>query len=592
MIKQRKDIADNYKWDLSSIYASDEKWKKDLKRCEELSKKCASYKGKLKNSDSFLEFLKTRDRFYTLLEKLYIFSSCKVDEDLRVGKNKERFNILNGEMVQLNKSLLFVGEEIKKLSEDYLESLIKDPRFEDYKLEIINNIREKPHVLDEKESCITNFVSLFSDGFSNVFNSLTNADLKFEPVIDNNGKRHTLTNSNIIKFFEDKDRNVRRQASENIKKGYKGVQNTLATNYISKVKQDWAFAQIHNYDSCLQYKMFSDNLDESIYDNLMENIESRIKLSDKYFKIRKRCLGLRDYARYDDYVPLSSFNKKYTYEQAIGVVFDALKVLGSDYTEILKKSQEQKWIDVYANEGKREGGYSTAGYKTHPFILLNFEGRINDVLTIAHELGHSAHSYYSTHNCAPANHDYTIMCAEVASTVNEVLTIKYLYNNSKTKQEKIRYISQYISEFIGTVFRQAQFSMFEHKAHRLIENNQPISKEILTKQYGDLVAKFNSTKKRTKDDTTWARIPHFYRSYYVYKYCIGFISAVCIAKNILDGKKNALENYKKFLKNGGKNFSLDTLKMAGIDLSNDLPYKTAFADMEWAVKELDKLTKK
>lgn len=590
-MKKRKDIQEQYKWDLSSIYANEEEWIKDMNIAKERAKDAAKYKGKFGNPASFLKALELQSELSIIWEKLYAYVSLWGDQNLGESRPTELKGVLNSTMVDAFKYNDYAEEEIKNLSKEYLESLLKDKRFKEYQLDILNYIRLKDHMLSEKECRIIR-LSSSSGGFSQVFHSAVDADLKFEPALDSKGKKHAVTNSNIGTLLENSDRVLRRNVVESRQRGFRAIENTLSTNYISQVQEDWADAQIAYYDSVLQSEMFSDNLTRNVYNVLMKNIEKYMPLNDKYFKLRKRILGLSDYSSFDDYVPLVSLKSKYTYEQSMDIVKKALAVLGEDYEDILNKSYEQRWIDVYPNEGKRGGAYSCGIYDVHPFVLLNFEGRLDDVFTIAHELGHSAHSYYSAHNCSSCNHDYTIMCAEVASTVNEVLLLKYLYNNAKTKKEKIKYLDQYISEFEGTIFRQAMFSMFEDEAHRLVEQNMPISKDVLTETYTKLVSKFGSIKKdKNKRNILWMRIPHFYSCYYVYKYCLGFTSAVCIASNILAGKENSLENYKKYLKNGGKNFSLDTLKIAGIDLESDEPYKLAFAEMKWALSELDKLTK-
>ena len=590
-MKKRKDIQQQYKWDLSSIYASEEEWKKDMDIVKERAKEVAKYKGKFGDSASFLKALELQSEMAIIWGKLYAYVSLWGDQDLRESRPKELRGILNSTMVEALKYSDYVEEEIKNLPKEYLELLLKDKRFKEYQLHILNYIRLKDHMLSEKECRI---IRLSSSGgsFSQVFHAAVDADLKFEPALDSKGKKHPVTNSNIGTLLESTDRTLRKNVVESRQKGFKAIENTLSSAYISQVKEDWADAQIVYYDSVLQSEMFADNLTKNVYDILMKNIEKYMPLNDKYYRIRKRVLGLSDYSSFDDYVPIVSLKSKYTYEQSMDIVKKALTVLGEDYQEILNKSYEQRWVDVYPNEGKRGGAYSYGIYDVHPFVLLNFEGCLDDVFTIAHELGHSAHSYFSAHNCSPCNHDYTIMCAEVASTVNEVLLLKYLYNNAKTKKEKIKYLDQYISEFEGTIFRQAMFSMFEDEAHRLVEQNLPISRDVLTEIYTKLVSKFGGIKKdKNKRNILWMRIPHFYSCYYVYKYCLGFTSAVCIASNILAGKEDALENYKKYLKNGGKNFSLDTLKIAGVDLESDEPYKMAFAEMQWALNELDKLTK-
>ncbi len=589
-MKNRKDTDRQFKWDIERLYPSIEAWDNDLKKFKQMYPKIVKFKGKLGDPDTLLQAFMFEVEVEKFSEKLGVFIMCKVDENLAESMYKEKMAILTNEEVQYSVLSSFFNAEINTLPEEYLKGLIEDKRFVNYKQDLINYLRLRKHILPEAESRIASVLSSSRGSFSQIFSNFNDADLVFADITDSKGKKLPLILSNITSHLLNRDESVRKGAMTNMRAAYKKMENTIAETYIASVKQDWAYAQIHNYPSVLDSHLYPDSIDRKVYDVLMKNIETSLPRLHKFIGLRKKFLGVKTYNAYDKLLPLTSFNKKIKYDDAYEILFKALAPLGEEYVSLLRRSKEERWVDVYPNKGKKSGAYATGVFRENPYVLLNYSNEMDDVSTLAHELGHALHSYHSDRNNDYNNAQYTIFLAEVASTVNEVLLVKYLYKNAKTREEKIHYLDDYLNSFLSTVFRQAMFSMFEYKAHELMEKNEPISKDVLTQYYSSLNDKFYKIKNINKYlDIEWMRIPHFYRSFYVYKYCIGYVSAVCLANSILNNKKDALKKYLEFLSSGGRYFSVDTLKNAGINLETDEPYKVAFADMEWAISELEKL---
>ena len=420
----------------------------------------------------------------------------------------------------------------------------------------------------------------------NTFGMLSNADLKFESTVDKDGNEHNISHGTFIPLLKSKDRVLRKNVFENYYKTYIDHKNTFAMLINSEVKKNIFYSKVKNFPSSIEASLFSNNVPLSVYDNLIESVHKYLPSMYKYIKLRKAVLGLDEIHMYDIYTPIvSNFDKKYNYEEAKEIILNALKPMGDDYTAIVKKGINEKWIDVYENQGKRSGAYSFGSYDSKPFILLNYQDTLDDVFTLIHEMGHSVHSYYSKTNQEYHYANYSIFVAEVASTTNEALLNDYFIKNAKTKEEKLYILNHYLEQFRGTIFRQTMFAEFEKEIHNIAESGEAITCEKLCEVYGNL-NKLYYGEDIVNDENIkyeWARIPHFYYDFYVYQYATGFSAAIAFAKNILDGKT---EDYLNFLKSGSKDYPINILKNAGVDMAEGNAVESALEIFDKLVDEM------
>ena len=586
----RKDVDDKFKWDLKPIFATDEEFLNTLKSVKKDVEKLASFKGKLGEEKQLLKYFELSDEVSKVLECLGGYVYLKHSENLADGKYTKYLADVSNLENMASVSLSFVEPELASQSDEYLNGLLNNKKFKLHYLSIQDLIRNKKHVLNESEEVIMSKAGNFADDFSEVFDNIDALDVKFDDVV-NKKQKIKLTNANYRLLIESKNREIRKQAFKNLHGGYMALANTIATNYIGSVKSDVFFSDVYKYDSTLAMSLNGNNLPQELYYNLINNVEKNLKYLHEYYRLKKKLLKLKTMEYYDTYVSLSNFEKKYTYEQGKEILLEALKPLGNDYVDLLKKSYNEGWIDVYPNKGKATGAYCLGVYTVHPYVMLNTVNNLDSVFTLAHELGHAMHSHYSSTTLPYCQSHYPIFLAEIASTTNEVLLLKYFYSKAQSKNEKLYYLDKYLSMFKSTLFRQTMFSEFEDFAHKQIESKNSLNKDILTEYYGELNKKYHGKAvKHCKEITyEWLRIPHFYNAYYVYKYATGITSAIVLASNILNKKPNALEKYKEFLASGGKDYPAEILKKAGVDLTTNEAYDIAFGEMKWALNELKKL---
>lgn len=583
--KNRSEIDNKYKWDLSKIYQDPDLLEKDKQEILKLKDQLVAMRGSLTANATNL--LKAIDLYYAImriLDKMVVYTNMKFHEDMDNNASKVLVGKVDKLASEISADLSFFTPEVLKCDyQEITKFLSENQELKKYQHMLEDLYREKKYVLDEKEEKL---LSTLQEAFqvpSNVFDLLNDVDMTFEDIKDEEGNIISVTESNYSSLVKSSSRKVRHDAYYSLYNGYKKLKNTFSATLAGNVKVDSLIAKIRGYDSVLQMSLYGDNIDLSLYDHLLKAVNSS-KVMDKYLALRKEVLGLDELHMYDMYAPLvKEYNKKYTYEEAKEMVLEALKPLGEDYITHLKELFDEGAIDVFPNKNKRSGAYSWGSYDTMPYVLLNFVGTFSDVSTIAHECGHAMHSYYSDHNQEYHNASYTIFLAEIASTVNEILLNHYALNKACKKEEKLFFLNNLLELYRTTFIRQAMFAEFEKEVYAKEQNGEILTEEVFTSCYKDLNDKYY---KGVVDDDLIRyeafRIPHFYTSFYVYKYATGIAVSSKIATSILNNESNALENYLTFLKSGSSDYSLNILKKVGIDLVND----TTLDDI---LKEFDKL---
>lgn len=595
--KTRSEIEEQYKWDLTTIYKSDESWYEDLEKVSKEVNKISDFRGNIvNNASNLLRYLKFDDELERKMLKLYYYASLKHDEDTSNTKYQEMLGKIELVLKKHSEISSFVSPEMFSINYEKVKEYIKEEKgLEEYKFTLENFYRFESHKLNETEEKIISSLSNVLGVSEETYGSLTDSDLKFGFIKDENGKEIEFTESNYSKFIHSSDRNVRKEAFELMFKTYSNYKNTLSTTYKGHVNYLTEMAKIKKFNNSLEASLFSDNIDTSVYNNLIDTINKNLNTIYKYFDLKKQVLNLDEMHLYDIYVELvKDLDKEYSFEEAKALVFKALSPLGENYLKDLKKAFDERWIDIYNNKGKRSGAYSSGFYDTNPFVLLNYEGKLKDVSTLAHELGHSMHTYYSCKNNPYTDSHYQIFVAEVASTVNELLLCMYLIKNSKDDKEKMYVLNELMELFKGTIYRQVMFAEFERDMHALKENGEILTNELLSNEYYKLNQKYFGPNVVVDEliKYEWERIPHFYYNFYVYKYAIGLSSACHIVNNILEGKDNALENYLAFLKSGGSDYPANELKIAGVDVTSPEVIESAIKMFDGVIDEFKTLFEK
>lgn len=588
--KLRCEIEDKYKWDLTKIYKDEKAWQKDFDDVKEEILKVTSYKDSfLSNGKRLYEYLKYDEEVSRKLEKIYYYAHLNYDADTLDEKYKVMKNKVSDLFTKYNELSSFVVPEILKLDAEKLNTFYKDEeRLEDYRFSIENIYRFKNHTLDEeKEKMLSNLSKCLSNP-EETYEALTDSDFEYDYITDEKGNKVKFNESNYSLFIKSKDRGIRKKAFEMLHNKYKKYIRTITSTYKGEVENNVVLAKIRNYDSAISASLFSDNVSIDIYDNLIKVINDNMNVLYDYYDLKKEILSLDCLHMYDTYVEIiNKIDKKYSFDEAKEIVIDALSVLGDKYVKNLKKAFDEKWIDIYHSKGKRSGAYSSGNFDVNPYVLLNFEGTLNDVSTLAHELGHSMHTYLSCKNNPYQYSSYEIFVAEVASTVNELLLANYMLKNSKNKDEKLAIINHILDLYKATLYRQTMFAEFERETHKLREKGEVLTSDLLSNMYYDLVKKYFGPNVLCDDliRYEWARIPHFYYNFYVYKYATGISAASYIVDGILNNKEGALENYINFLKTGGSMYPLDELKIAGVNLNSESVILSAIKTFEKYLKE-------
>ncbi|CDE95581.1 peptidase [Clostridium sp. CAG:914] len=587
----REKIEECYKWDLSKIYSSINNIREDIKNVRNKLTEFSKYKDISYDENSLYEVINLSMEVSRIISKLEVYASLLCDEDTSINKNielKEEINNLSSEVIN---ATYFIEPNILKMNYSDIEKFyLKNEKLKEYERYLQEMFRYKEHTLsDIEEKLLANLSKTFGNNYE-TYELLKDSDMIFPNFMVNNTE-YELDNSKYCLYIEDDNREIRKEAFNTIYETFKQYKNVYANLITSNIKEEVATSKIRKYKSALEEAMYKDELDVSIYDNLISVINDKIGILHKYYKLKKEVLKVDELHLYDVYANLVSTDKKtYDFENAKETVINALSILGDEYIEILKEGIKNRWIDVYPNKGKRTGGYSSGSYDTFPYILLNYQNKYDDMSTLAHELGHSMHSYFTRKNNPYQYGNYSIFVAEVASTVNELLLAKYVIKNSNNKNEKLFIINRMMELFRATIYRQTMFAEFERKIYDMISSDKPVSADILSEEYYKLNKIYFGNDVYVDDYIRyeWARIPHFYYNFYVYKYATGLSAASYITEGLLNGKIKK-EDYIAFLKCGDSMSPLDSLKLTKVDLSKKEVIESATSMFDSLIDEFTKL---
>ena len=593
----RKDQKVENTWDLESMFKTNEDFWNQFKEVEKLIPEIKNYRGKVKEgAKALLEVFKVEGDMSLKMEQLTIYAFLRKDQDSTNAEYGEIYaktmnlnSKFDAEWSFLKPELLSIEEEV--LSE-YVEEL-EDLKVYKFKLEKLN--KKRPHTLDAEQERIVAMAAEALDASDETFSALNNADVKFEEVEDKDGNKHTLTHGTYGTYMESPDRVLRKNTFHALYNYFKKHNNTLASTLSGNLKKKKYYADVHKYSSTRNNALSNNLIPEEVYDNLVTVVNKKIPALQRYYNLHKRAKGFEDFRLYDRSVSIVKGEPlKFTFEEASNIVLEAVKPMGEEYVNDMKKAFTERWIDVYPNKGKRSGAYSWGGYTTKPFVLLNFDGTLNDVYTLIHELGHSMHSYYTRKHQPYVYGDYSIFVAEVASTCNEALLTEYLYNKFEKEGNKngmLRVLNQALSGFTATVYRQTQFAEFEHKINQHLQNGGALTAEYFNTEYFNLIKKYYGDVFTYDEDIKyeWSRVPHFYYNYYVYQYATGYSAAQALSKLILEDSKNAKVYIDEFLSKGCSNYPIEVLKNAGVDMSKPEPIELAHQDFEEKIEKFEKL---
>ena len=591
-IKSREEMDPKYTWDLTNLYASDEEWEKSYEKTLSIIDDIEKYKGKLsENGKTLLEALASYENISMNVNRLYTYAGKKHHQDTANATYQALESRAGSLQAKVVAKCSFMTPEIVSLGEDTVKEFINDTEgLKVYTNYLNNTLRDAKHVLSKEQEELLAKISEVTSAPASIYSMIGNADIKYKPALDSDGKQIEVTNGNALRLFQSKDRVLRKNTYTSLYEPYLALKNTIAKTYASAVKGAVIDAKLRNHKSSLEASLFADNLPVEIYTNLIETVSANLHHQHKYIEVVKDILGYDELHAYDMNVPLVDVEFDIPYEEAKEIVIKSLEPMGEEYLALIHKAFDEKWIDVYENKNKRSGAYSWSTYGATPHILMNYNGSLRSMFTLTHELGHALHSCY-TNNAQPAIYgSYTIFLAEIASTVNEALLMDYLLKTT-TDKEKLKYLLRhYINNFRGTLIRQAMFAEFEMLIHGMEEKGQPLTVDSINKVYKDLDTKYLGKIIEESEYTPyeWTKIPHFYRPFYVFQYATGFSAAIAISKAILSEGKPAVDRYVDMLKSGKSEYSIDILKKAGVDMTTKKPIEDAmsvFADIVKAFEE-------
>ncbi len=591
-LPKRSELDPEYQWRLEDIYESNEAWKKDVDRVKELLSALMPMKGTLgESSEKLFQCLKLQDELMCIHDKVLVYARMRRDENNNDSLYQDLTETAFSLSTEVGAKLSFITPEIIGLPDGQLMKFQEENNnLAVYRFFLDELLRQKKHILSAREEEIMALSSEMARSPRDTFTMFNNADIKFPFIKDEQGQDVELTKGRYIRFLESADRNVRKQAYEAMYNTYSKMKNTLGATLSGNIKKNRFYSIVRNYPSSLESSLDQDNVPVQVYDSLIDTIHKNLPLLQRYLKLRKKGLKLDDLRMYDLYCPIvSDIDKHIPYSQAVDMVKEGLKPLGSQYIDDLSAGLDSAWVDVYENEGKTSGAYSWGAYATHPYVLLNYQGTINDVFTLAHEMGHAMHTFYTNRTQPYVYSGYKIFVAEVASTVNESLLMHHLLETTQKKEERAYLLNHYLEEFRGTIFRQVMFAEFEKMVHGKAEKGESITTSELCSLYKGLNDTFFGAEVMVDDliAMEWSRIPHFYTSFYVYKYATGFSSAVSLTSQILREGEPAVERYLNFLKSGSSDYPIELLKKAGVDLTTPQPVQDALDVFGKTLDELE-----
>ena len=591
-IPKRSEVPAADKWDLSSIYKSNDEWESALSELPVLTEKVLQYKGKLgENSRTLLSALQALEQAELKLETVYHYASLQHEADEDDSEAADREGRAMMAYTKMQSEISFMDPELLSIPEETLKSWISLPEFKDYKIYVEKLLHFNKYTLSEKEERILSLQAQPAETAYNAFSVLENVDLNKQfGSVNINGEEMPLTQTTFTTLLKNQDRKVREATYKQFYKKFEDFQNVISALYAGNVNQDVFRVRARGYDSSLQAALYGNKVPLSVYHNLIDCVHKNLGTLHEYYSLRKKIMVLDELRHYDVYVPLvKSVKMHHSYDESVEIVRNALAPLGKEYTDRLCDGLKNGWVDRYENVGKRSGAFSSGSYIGNPYILLNYdENDIRDVFTMAHEGGHSMHSWYSVHNNPFLSYDYTIFEAEVASTFNEELVFEYLLKNAKTEDEKKYLLAMRADDILATLYRQTMFAEFELKAHKFVENGTPLTAKLLRKTYRGLLELYFGPEMHFEEnsDMEGLRIPHFYNAFYVYKYATGISAALALAKRVTEGGEAEKADYFKFLKSGGSRYPIESLKVAGVDMSSSEPVQSALDTFERLTKEL------
>ncbi|TAH75148.1 MAG: oligoendopeptidase F [Anaerolineaceae bacterium] len=593
-LPKRSEIEKKFTWAIEDLYATDELWEKEYNELKEMMPKATDYRGRLSESAQvLLGFLRLYDELGVLMERVYVYANQKYHEDTGNPVYQDLADKSGVIIVQLESALSFATPEILSIPEETLERFkSEEEELRVYDFYLKNILRRKPHILSAQMEELLADAGEMASSPDNIYSKFDNADLKFPEIKDENGDTVRITHGRFIQLLESSDRRVREEAFKGVYETYESFKNTLAATFSSNVKQELFFTKARKYGSNLEKALNDSNVPVSVYTNLINAVHDNMGLMHRYVSLRKKLLGVNELHMYDLYTPLvQDVKMEVPFDEAKKIVAEGLKPLGEEYQEILQEGFGNRWIDIYENENKRSGAYSWGAYGTHPYVLLNYNDTLDNVFTLAHEMGHAIHSYYSDKVQPYVYAGYKIFVAEVASTCNEAILINHMLKKTEDKLQKAYLINHFLDKFKGTLYRQTMFAEFEMITHKMVEEGQSLTADTLCKIYHDLNVLYygNDIVIDPEIDMEWARIPHFYRAFYVYQYATGYSAAIALSRRILQEGKPAVDDYIRFLSGGSSDYPIELLKKAGVDMSTKEPVNQALKLFEELLDQMEEL---
>jgi oligoendopeptidase F len=593
-ILKRSEVPEEFTWDLRDMYPSDAAWKEEYEALKDMPARIEAFHGHLGDSaETLLEYCRLQDELELRLTPLHTYASCSSDADTADGFYQDMRGKAMSRIIEIESAAAFASSEILAIDEDRLNLFyVAQPELETYRRSIYQIRRLAAHILSEKEEKLLAAAGEMAAAPDQISSTFRDADIRFDPVKDSEGKEHPLTDGTLVPLLESADRTLRRNTFRSYYARMGAFRNTLAATLDAEFKQRLFYSRARRYPDTLSAALDDNEVPTAVYTNLIEAVHGNLDKMYRYVALRKKLLGVDELHMYDVYTPLvEGAKRKIGIDEAKATVIEALGVLGEDYTDLLRDAFASRWLDVYENEGKRGGAYSSGSARPHPYVLLNHKDTLDSMFTLAHEMGHALHSWHSCRYQPVNTSDYVIFVAEVASTCNEVLLMRHLLGKTTDRAERAYLINHFLDSFKGTVYRQTMFAEFELMLGRMAEQGETLTADALSEKYHELNKLYFGPDMVSDDEIAleWTRIPHFFYNYYVFQYATGFSAAVAIANRILAEGESAVRDYKRFLSGGSSTDPIGLLKIAGVDMSSPEPVNSALALFGELLDEMEKL---